>query len=1279
MGSGCNSLINTCGKRLPFVFRHGRCNASHNGIVKEGGFRHDRGRPFSRCLMKRLIALVLAMLGLASLATAQNAAADKKAEFEIVDSGAKRRFELALDEVSERQADGKSAVVKGAKAAGLAEMKQKARAAEAASGRQQDLVLYEAGKPRSEATRRIVTRKVLVKAGDGFDAAAAKQLAGAESFERPAYAPGHVIFIFKGAGDSITKAEELRLLPGVLSAEPLLAKQPRKRLIPNDTFFNYNAANPGYQWHLRNTGQAPGTAGVDVNVTGVWDTYLGNGIRMGIVDDGLEVAHPDLSPNADTANDHDWNDATPDDPTGNPSSDTHGTACAGVAGARGNNGAGVSGSAPQATLVGLRLIAGNVSDADEAAALTWKNDIIHLYSNSWGPSDDGNDLIDAGPLVKAALANGAATGRGGRGSIWLWAAGNGGDVSDNSNYDGYANAIHTISVAALNDTGTRSAYSEPGANVAVCSPSNDNVGSHRGITTTTTNSGYTHSFGGTSSATPLAAGVVALLLQSNPNLGWRDVKEILMRSATKINPTHTDWIDNGAGYHFNHNYGGGLINAQAAVTMAAGWSNLGPQVTQQMSETGLNIAIPDANATGINRTFTIPGSVLMRVEHATVHVAATHGRRGDLDVTLTSPSGTASRLFVAHSSDINPNMDWTFSTVRSWGETAAGNWTLKIADLAGGNAGTLTSATLTLYGSDIAPPAAPPVINSPLAASGNVESPFAYQITATNNPQSFSASPLPPGLSLNAAGLISGTPAQEGVFNVTLGATNILGTGNAALVITIGPRIPKPPVITSALAATAVLNVVFAYQIAATNSPTSYDASGLPAGLAVNTGTGAISGTPTANGTFNVSISATNADGTNTEALVLTVTSAASALAQALDAPQLIFSTGGNAAWTSQSTTTHDGSDAGQSGTITHNQQTWLETTVTGPAFISFWFQLSSEANFDWFRFHIDGEPLWESSGTHLWRRLGFFVPAGIHTARWVYTKDDIVSSNPDRLWVDQVAVHGEQDFLADVVDNTGLTWRQSGSGSWVMQDRRQVDGVDAFISPFFLDHGRSSAVEALVMGPGTVTFWWTVSSEPGFDFFRFEIDADIVAQISGNSSGNNIPWDQETYAVPPGLHTLRWRYIKNETTSTALDSAWLDTISYTPQFATGPPYAQWLASHFPAANLGNGEITGPNVDWDGDGRSNLDEYAFGGSPLLADFAIPGTAAPAGSEVFFDFSTVDAKTDLIITPQTSDDLSFWSDQAGEFVSQAGGITNWRIRSPLSAGKKFFRLKGSLAP
>ena len=141
-------------------------------------------------------------------------------------------------------------------------------------------------------------------------------------------------------------------------------------------------------------------------------------------------------------------------------------------------------------------------------------------------------------------------------------------------------------------------------------------------------------------------------------------------------------------------------------------------------------------------------------------------------------------------------------------------------------------------------------------------------------------------------------------------------------------------------------------------------------------------------------------------------------------------------------------------------------------------------------------------------------MPPGIHTARWNYTKDDTASYQFDRLWIDHVTVQGVQQLLGTVLDNQNLTWQMPSAQSWVMQDRRSQDGVDALISPIFLDHSRSSVIETPVTGPGTVSFWWTVSSQLNGDYFRFEIDETVQNQISGHSSGNNIA--SET--VPPSM-----------------------------------------------------------------------------------------------------------------------------------------------------------------
>ena len=166
------------------------------------------------------------------------------------------------------------------------------------------------------------------------------------------------------------------------------------------------------------------------------------------------------------------------------------------------------------------------------------------------------------------------------------------------------------------------------------------------------------------------------------------------------------------------------------------------------------------------------------------------------------------------------------------------------------------------------PPA--PSITSATSASGVVGTAFAaYTITATNNPTSYSVTgTLPAGLTLSG-NVISGTPTAAGTYPVTINATNIGGTGSQPLTITI--TLPPAPVITSSATASATVNTAFSYTIVATNSPTSYSATGLPAGLSINTSTGVISGTPTVVATSTITIGATNLGGTTTTTLTLTV------------------------------------------------------------------------------------------------------------------------------------------------------------------------------------------------------------------------------------------------------------------------------------------------------------------------------------------------------------------------------------------------------------------------
>ena len=186
--------------------------------------------------------------------------------------------------------------------------------------------------------------------------------------------------------------------------------------------------------------------------------------------------------------------------------------------------------------------------------------------------------------------------------------------------------------------------------------------------------------------------------------------------------------------------------------------------------------------------------------------------------------------------------------------------------------GSIISETATLT---VTPMTAPVITNSPLTAAGTVGSPFSFTITASGTVESYSATPLPAGLSINTVtGVISGTPTTVGVTNVTLGATNNTGTSNAVLKITVVAAGVAPVITNDPLTAAGTVGTAFNFTITASGSPTSYSATPLPAGLAINTATGAITGTPTTVGVTNVLLGATNATGTGNATLKITVVAA---------------------------------------------------------------------------------------------------------------------------------------------------------------------------------------------------------------------------------------------------------------------------------------------------------------------------------------------------------------------------------------------------------------------
>ena len=506
---------------------------------------------------------------------------------------------------------------------------------------------------------------------------------------------GSYIWTFEDAGTAV-EALTMSLEKGEIeSFSPLIEKIFSPKFEPNDPYFDD-------QWHLYNSGQTSGVAGEDANVMGVWDSFNGSGVVISVIDDGVEHSHPDLSDNYVSVHSYDW---CGDDSDPNPnSSDGHGTAVAGVAAGTGNNSIGVTGAAFGASIAGHRLIACGFSDSTGADALSYHNGGIDIYSNSWGPFDSGNILDGPGPITIAAIEDSIYNGRSGLGNIYTWAAGNGLDADDNSNYDGYSNSRYSIAVAAITHYGEQSWYSEPGANILVTAHSNGGSPSYEGITTTdiTGTGGYdggdvTHDFGGTSSATPLVSGVIALVLEANPDLTWRDVQNILVHSSRKNDANDSSWNVNGAGHDVSHKFGFGAVDAGAAVSLALNWSSSGVETNASFGPYTPNLDIDNGPSTWTEFNLSVP--VDLRLESVDIFVDITHDARGELDIVLQSPSGHESWLAEEHTDNNADYSNWRFGTVQHWDESSQGDWTLKVRDsVSGSNSGTVDSWEVIFHG-----------------------------------------------------------------------------------------------------------------------------------------------------------------------------------------------------------------------------------------------------------------------------------------------------------------------------------------------------------------------------------------------------------------------------------------------------------------------------------------------------------------------------------------------------------------------------------------------------
>lgn len=544
----------------------------------------------------------------------------------------------------------------------------------------------------------------LVAFNTAQNANALQTATGASSVTASAFVDNAFTLEFDNGLNLQEAADSFTELTGFQYLYPNVRVQYTPFAIPNDPLFTD-------QWHLRNTGQGGGTVGADANIETVWDNYTGDGVTIAVVDNGTETGHEDLAANTNTAIDRDWN-GDDDDPNPDSATENHGTAVAGVAAGVGNNSTGATGAAYDAEIVAHRLIAGPISDQDIAEALSQNSDIIDVYNNSWGPGDLFR-ITNGGPQTLAAVEDTATNGRGGLGSVIVFSAGNSGPTS-NTNYAPLQGSRHTVTVAASTNQGVLAGYSTVGASIVVSAPSN---GGTLGITTTDQTgaagydpSNYTNTFGGTSSSAPLVSGIIALMLEANPGLTYRDVTDILAHTSERIDPNDASWAQNGAGVWFSHRYGFGQIDAAAAVSAALTHIPLTPELARTTGVQTVNQAIPDNSAAGITSTVTVASSdAIPSLEYVEIVLNATHQFIGDLQVILTSPAGTQSVLTETRLTDPGTSFaNRVFSTNNNWDESSEGTWTLSVVDGAAVDTGTLNSFELRFFGTE---PTVGPIIS----------------------------------------------------------------------------------------------------------------------------------------------------------------------------------------------------------------------------------------------------------------------------------------------------------------------------------------------------------------------------------------------------------------------------------------------------------------------------------------------------------------------------------------------------------------------------------------
>lgn len=481
------------------------------------------------------------------------------------------------------------------------------------------------------------------------------------------------------------------------------------------------------QWYLHKGAWG----GNDMNVGPVWEEGItGKGVVVTILDDGIQHNHPDLSGNYDPEASSDIN-GQDDDPMPQDNNDNkHGTRCAGeVAATAYNEFCGV-GIAYNASIGGVRMLDGTVTDEVEARALALNPNHIDIYSASWGPEDDGKTVDGPGRMAKRAFIDGITFGRNGLGSIFVWASGNGGRHQDNCNCDGYTNSIYTLSISSATQAGAKPWYLEECSSTLTTTYSSGTPRQDENIVTVDMDTSFfrdlqnrripnknnlcTKSHTGTSASAPIAAAICALSLEANPRLTWRDMQHLVVLTSRPEPLSREDgWVTNGVGRKVNHKFGYGLMDAAGMVRLAKQWTPAPPQRSCHTPSDKQERIISNQYGEKLEVSLVTDGcrgssDGINYLEHVQVVISLQYQPRGNLHIILISPSGTASSVLLPRPFDSVESsiVNWPFLSVHFWGENPIGHWKLVIINegrLHSNIPGKLKEWSLIFYGTDKQP------------------------------------------------------------------------------------------------------------------------------------------------------------------------------------------------------------------------------------------------------------------------------------------------------------------------------------------------------------------------------------------------------------------------------------------------------------------------------------------------------------------------------------------------------------------------------------------------